>query len=1146
MPLAYYPVHRFSTRLLLMLCLILPHTFFGQKPELVLPIIHGHELANPGLAFSKDGKYLASCSATSVKLWEYPSGKLIRTIEAKTAYNQEFRGVAFSSNGQYLLLAHKYGLNPLHIHLSLYGTSSGKHLKTIAKFDNLDRVVGLHFSEDDQYIAAEYFLQDKDGRRARKPQSEIWKIESGQSIWRENGKSVRLLQDTTYFYLLDSNVVQRCDYQTLTTEKIMEVPTAVIAIGIDNDSQKLHCLSEPDYVDPKNHEAPYIFGISTLDLANNKMSPPKALSLPDYVMEQFSLDAKMLTFQCAIYDRDLQKYDHEKEDSLEIIQINLNNTKQILSQKYKLKYADGLAAPDGKSLAYTTYENKAITNTDLYRINLVDQIQYPKFGGLNLEPIYGHFDEASGLIGQNSLIKLIYTNRDVHLVHTQYKTRVRGAVVPSLDAEFYFDLRFGKLYRFNKKQLQWSVGLQEGQHYNYLINAAFGQNGQLAVFTKDQKLKIYASDGELIQAYTEVNLRDADHGELFYDSQNEQIFLEYKGTIQGYDLKQQSLVSSTGLVVPASAMLSLNTDLGVDSPDQISFRIFNKADNETICTLVIDQDNEWIVSTPSGLFDGSEKGKSALHYVKGLEIIPLESLEARYWVPDLLEKLLDGQSAKEIRDVSQLSLEELYPIIEGQIENDVLQVKIQERSGGLGALNLYINGSIVQKDINPGKDSQIEVPLKRYAKHFYTQRPNTILLQAFNKGDWMKSRPIELPPYSPSFAIQRDHKKAHFYAVVVGTSDYSGEQLDLNYAGKDAVSIHKALCVAGEALFQDRTDIRLFSTDDVPNAIPPSKPNILAALDEIKEKAEPIDLVLIYFAGHGKVQDDDADKPRFFYLTQSINSFAQLEDPQARKLDAISQEELTDWLIELAAKKKVMILDACNSGQVVNTLINDRALTGSQVRALDRMKDRTGMYILAGSAADKKSYEATPYGQGLLTYSLLQGMQELSMQHPNQEVDILALLSHAENRVPELAKEVGVIQKPKMHNQDGLSSFPIGIVQDPATIPIASSKPLLIRPMFQQEGEFDDPLLLMTAIEDYIQKAIRRNASFTFQDLRNHPKGFSIRGAYTVDGEQVNVKGFLYKAGKKIKEAGFSVEGTKTDMNDLAKQVFFAIENWIE
>ena len=42
---------------------------------------------------------------------------------------------------------------------------------------------------------------------------------------------------------------------------------------------------------------------------------------------------------------------------------------------------------------------------------------------------------------------------------------------------------------------------------------------------------------------------------------------------------------------------------------------------------------------------------------------------------------------------------------------------------------------------------------------------------------------------------------------------------------------------------------------------------------------------------------------------------------------------------------------------------------------LDRLKDRTGVHVLAGCAADAVSYEATRYGQGLLTYSLLLGMR---------------------------------------------------------------------------------------------------------------------------------------------------------------------------
>ena len=577
-----------------------------------------------------------------------------------------------------------------------------------------------------------------------------------------------------------------------------------------------------------------------------------------------------------------------------------------------------------------------------------------------------------------------------------------------------------------------------------------------------------------------------------------------------------------------------------------AINLFKKGDSNIVATILPIGKKDWVISTPSGLFDGSEKGKQSLHYVNGLEIIPLESYEARYWVPGLLDKLLSGLSPKEIRDVSGLSLDELYPIIKAKIDGDNLIIDIQERSGGLGELNLYINGSIVNRNLNRQKQLHLEESLQKYAKHFYTQRPNFISLQAFNKGDWMKSRPMKLPPYAPSFPIKRDHKLAHFHAIVVGTSDYDGDNLDLSYAGKDAVSIHKALTVSGEALFQNRTDIRLFTTDDVPKAGLPTKNNIKKALDEITKKAEPIDLVLVYFAGHGKAFESESNKPRFYYLTQSMNSFAQLTDPQARKLDAISQEELTDWLGQMGAKKKVMILDACNSGQMVNTLIKDRAFTESQLIALDRMKDRTGMYILAGSAADRESYEATPFGQGLLTFSLLQGMKELAIKDPNGEVDILQLLMHAENQVPKLAKTVGVNQKPKMYNQDGLSSFPIGIVKDPAAIPVAEVKPVLIQPLLLKEGELEDPLALMPKLEEHIRKIVRRGGNHSFQNIRHSAGGYSIRGTYTEEGSQLHIKGYLSKGGKRVEGSNFQVRGKKSELAGVVSLVFEQAERFIQ
>ena len=129
---------------------------------------------------------------------------------------------------------------------------------------------------------------------------------------------------------------------------------------------------------------------------------------------------------------------------------------------------------------------------------------------------------------------------------------------------------------------------------------------------------------------------------------------------------------------------------------------------------------------------------------------------------------------------------------------------------------------------------------------------------------------------------------------------------------------------------------------------------------------------MIYLAGHGVThggQDGD-----WYYLTADARN-ADLADPEVRKQVSLSSAELTDLLKASPAQKQVLILDTCNSGRVIEKLTDKRAVPGSQVRALERVKDRTGIHVLAGCAADAVSYEASRYGQGVLTYSLLLAMR---------------------------------------------------------------------------------------------------------------------------------------------------------------------------
>ena len=55
-------------------------------------------------------------------------------------------------------------------------------------------------------------------------------------------------------------------------------------------------------------------------------------------------------------------------------------------------------------------------------------------------------------------------------------------------------------------------------------------------------------------------------------------------------------------------------------------------------------------------------------------------------------------------------------------------------------------------------------------------------------------------------------------------------------------------------------------------------------------------------------------------------------------------------------------------------------MPAAQARAVERVKDCTGMNVLARCAADSVSSEATRYGQGILPYSLLLGMSSAKLR----------------------------------------------------------------------------------------------------------------------------------------------------------------------
>ena len=570
-------------------------------------------------------------------------------------------------------------------------------------------------------------------------------------------------------------------------------------------------------------------------------------------------------------------------------------------------------------------------------------------------------------------------------------------------------------------------------------------------------------------------------------------------------------------------------------------RIFDVVSGALLASLISFRDGTWAVVDAEGRFDAANGGDViGLHWAVGLETIALSQLKDRYYHPNLLARIL-GRNAEPLRDVRGFNERgvDLYPRVQvSPLTGERIRIELTDQGGGIGRVRVLVNGKELTDDARHGtiprtaSKAVLEVDLADHPS--LKPGDNLIEIRAYNAEGYLVSRGLE----TSYRASERAVASPTFWAVIAGVSDYQGTALDLQFAAKDAEDFARALELGALRLFgATRTRIAVLSTS--PGRQPPTKVNLAAALYELRN-AEPVDIVVVYLAGHG-VTHGGAEGD-FYFLTSEAAS-GTLTNPTVRQVTAISSAELSSPLLHAGALKQVLILDTCHAGRVVEKLTDTRAVPESQARALERMKDRTGMYVLAGSAADAVSYEASRFGQGLLTYSLLLGMRGAALR-ADEYVDVSTLLNFAADQVPDMARGIGGIQRPLVAKPRSGASFNLGRLtgEDKARVPLTPERPLVLRANFQDERRIIDHLGLSRLVNDRLRDVAARGqqAPLAFVDAQELPDAWLIAGRYSVDGNAVSVQMRLFRGEKAAGEV--TVTGEAVNLPRLADAIVSAAQ----
>ena len=650
--------------------------------------------------------------------------------------------------------------------------------------------------------------------------------------------------------------------------------------------------------------------------------------------------------------------------------------------------------------------------------------------------------------------------------------------------------------------------------------------------------------GKIIHSFVESGI-DVTSSLAFSPDGNYIVIGNYEGGIKLFSASSGELLHAFpghGGIIARMVFSADGRKLYTSSGDG-TIRIWDvEARKELLSLIHVDQE-DWLVLSPDGLFDASQNAMNRLYYLVDntgqTDIVELEQLKARYYEPGLLQKVM-GFSGERTRSVAGLDQVSLYPEVKTEIKGDQLNIQLTARSGGIGQVSIFANGKEIANDANPQRKTTINYDL-RPAQQYLFRNPdstNLISLRVYNKDGWLKSSSIDLA-YRPTSWSKGSGSGGNsgwtgeldprMFVVSLGTSDYTGTNMDLQYATQDATAMALAMQSVGGNLFSGGEGIEVYclttaSADSTGLEGTPvqwqfaSKENLQSVLTAIKQKAKAEDVLLVYLSGHG-VTHGSAEQSQFYYLTSSMASEAMIEDAEVRGKYTISSGELTQWINDIPALKQVLVIDACNSGKVVESLTGGtRNLNSSQIRALDRMRDRTGMFVLSGSAANKVSYEASEYGQGLLTYSLLQGMLGVATRKTadGDYVDVMKLFQYARDEVPRLATTINGIQTPMLGFPKAGASFDIGIVNQNTKIPIGNKKPVIIRSNFLNQATLKDDLGLVKLLETEFRKETEKgkDADLIYVDVTDYPGAYSLSGLYTKDGENINLTIKLFENGQ--------------------------------
>jgi len=435
-------------------------------------------------------------------------------------------------------------------------------------------------------------------------------------------------------------------------------------------------------------------------------------------------------------------------------------------------------------------------------------------------------------------------------------------------------------------------------------------------------------------------------------------------------------------------------------------------------------DNDFIFIHPENYYFSSTGAMHNVAFTIDEDLYSFEQFDLKYNRPDIVlanlgytpQNVLEAYNKAYLKRVRKLGFQpeqlatdfhipeialEFPDGLEIETENRTLKVRYlaSDSKRMLKTINVWINDVPIfgQKGIN----------IESLSVQEYNQLLELQLSAGNNKIQFSSVNADGAESRKETFEINYNGKvnQPKLYIVAVGVSKYLDTKKNLDFAVKDATDITNLF--VNQKRYSEIIIDTIFNQSATNENILKAKTKLLATNFD--------DVVLVFFAGHG-VLSKDYD----YFLASYTTNF---DNPTT----GLSYENLVSLLDSIPARNKILLMDACHSGEVDKDAIAEkekasqssgkrkfRAGTDVAYKNLDNSMELmkslfadfrrgVGAPVISSAGGTEYAQESKDWGNGVFTYCLLTGLGTNKADlNRNGSVSISEMQKYLSKKVPEL------------------------------------------------------------------------------------------------------------------------------------------------